>query len=72
VGVFLNSGINSVRGDKIVFCVTNTEDVQYNVYIYLTVTNQINFFLRLRLQVNDTRFYRVLSSYSFQYICITT
>ena len=44
MGVFLNSSISAVFGDKIVLFVNNTEDVQYNVSVYLTITNQSKFF----------------------------
>jgi hypothetical protein len=53
---------------KLALCVNKTEDVQFNVYIYLTVTKQISSSLRLRLQDNDTRVYHVLSSSSFHYM----
>ena len=37
---------------KFVLCVNNTEDVQNNVYVYLTFTNQNKFFNR-RLMIPD-------------------
>jgi len=42
--VFLNSVISAVFCDKIVLRVSNTEDVQNKVYLYLTITNQNKFF----------------------------
>lgn len=42
--VFLNPVISAIFGDKIVLFVSNTEDIQYKVYVYVNVTNQIKFF----------------------------